>query len=131
VDAVTLIMLRMLFALPLFVALAWWAGRGQRRWLRRDWRAVALLGFSGYYLASFLDFWGLQLHQRQPGAADPVPGADAGAAAGALLFRHAVAPRQMLALAVSYAGVLLVFGQELRSMRPAHRAGRGWCSPAR
>ena len=27
VDAVTLIMLRMLFALPFFVALAWWAGR--------------------------------------------------------------------------------------------------------
>ena len=28
VDAVTLIMYRMLFALPLFLALAWWAGRG-------------------------------------------------------------------------------------------------------
>ena len=31
VDAVTLIMYRMLFALPLFVGLAWWAGRGGRR----------------------------------------------------------------------------------------------------
>ena len=29
VDAVTLIMFRMLFALPLFVALAWWTGRGK------------------------------------------------------------------------------------------------------
>ena len=29
VDAVTLIMYRMLFALPLFVLLAWWAGRGK------------------------------------------------------------------------------------------------------
>ena len=29
VDAVTLIMCRMLFALPLFLALAWWAGRGK------------------------------------------------------------------------------------------------------
>jgi drug/metabolite transporter (DMT)-like permease len=29
VDAVTLIMYRMLFALPLFLALAWWAGRGK------------------------------------------------------------------------------------------------------
>ena len=27
VDAVTLLMLRMLMALPMFVALAWWAGR--------------------------------------------------------------------------------------------------------
>ena len=60
VDAVTLIMLRMLFALPLFVALAWWAGRGKPALTARDWRVVSLLGFSGYYLASFLDFWGLQ-----------------------------------------------------------------------
>jgi hypothetical protein len=29
VDAVTLIMYRMLFALPLFALLAWWAGRGK------------------------------------------------------------------------------------------------------
>ena len=33
VDAVTLIMLRMLFALPIFAALAWWAGR--RTWAAR------------------------------------------------------------------------------------------------
>src|SRR5512147_1289221 len=60
VDAVTLIMLRMLFALPFFVALAWWAGRDKPALTARDWRVITLLGFSGYYLASFLDFWGLQ-----------------------------------------------------------------------
>jgi drug/metabolite transporter (DMT)-like permease len=59
VDAVTLIMYRMLFALPLFVALAWWAGRGRPPLAARDWRMVAALGFTGYYLASFLDFAGL------------------------------------------------------------------------
>ena len=59
VDAVTLIMYRMLFALPLFVGLAWWAGRGRPALTARDWRTVAALGFSGYYLASFLDFAGL------------------------------------------------------------------------
>ena len=60
VDAVTLIMYRMLFALPLFVALAWWAGRDKPPLTRRDLRVIAGLGFSGYYLASFLDFAGLQ-----------------------------------------------------------------------
>ena len=29
VDAVTLITYRMLFALPMFLLLSWWAGRGQ------------------------------------------------------------------------------------------------------
>ena len=60
VDAVTLIMLRMLFALPIFAAMAWWAGRGKAPLSRRDWLGVIGLGFSGYYLSSFLDFAGLQ-----------------------------------------------------------------------
>src|SRR5438034_9618782 len=56
VDAVTLITYRMLFALPLFALLAWWAGRNKPALTRRDWITVLGLGFSGYYLASFLDF---------------------------------------------------------------------------
>ena len=59
VDAVTLIMYRMLFALPFFVVIAWWAGRGKPALERRDVVVVCGLGFSGYYLASFLDFAGL------------------------------------------------------------------------
>ena len=44
VDAVTVIMYRMLFALPLFAALAWWAGRGKPVLTWRDGRAVLALG---------------------------------------------------------------------------------------
>jgi len=60
VDAVTVIMYRMLFALPLFLALSWWAGRGKAALTAADLRLLCGLGFSGYYLASFLDFSGLQ-----------------------------------------------------------------------
>ena len=60
VDAVTLIMYRMLFALPFFVVMAWWAGRGQPPLAQRDWLGVLGLGFIGYYLSSMLDFAGLQ-----------------------------------------------------------------------
>ena len=60
VDAVTLIMLRMVFALPFFLVMAWWAGRGKPPLTRRDWAGVVALGFSGYYLSSMLDFAGLQ-----------------------------------------------------------------------
>ena len=59
VDAVTLIMYRMLFALPLFAAMAWWASWGKQPLSRRDWLGAAGLGVTGYYLASFLDFAGL------------------------------------------------------------------------
>src|SRR5450830_1202966 len=59
VDAVTLIMYRMLFALPIFAVMAWWSSRGQAALTRQDVWGILGLGFTGYYLASFLDFAGL------------------------------------------------------------------------
>jgi len=113
VDAVTLIMLRMLFALPLFVALAVWAGRGKPALSARDWRMVAALGFSGYYLASFLDFLGLQYITASLERLILYLTPTMVLALSWLLFKRRVQPAQLLALAVSYLGVLLVFGHEL------------------
>lgn len=59
VDAVTLIMYRMLFALPIFALMAWWSSRGKPAPTRQDWWGILGLGVTGYYLASFLDFAGL------------------------------------------------------------------------
>ncbi|MFN9745175.1 MAG: DMT family transporter [Betaproteobacteria bacterium] len=114
VDAVTLLMYRMLFAMPLFVALAWWAGRGRPALSRADLRVVALLGFSGYYLASFLDFAGLQYISASLERLILYLNPTLVLALGALLYGRRITGRQALALAVSYAGVLLVFGHELR-----------------
>ena len=114
VDAVTLIMYRMLFALPLFAGLAWWAGRGRPALAARDWRVVVGLGFSGYYLASFLDFAGLAYvsaaFERLVLYLNPT----LVLLIGRVVFKRRVAGAQLLALAVSYAGVLLVFGHEVR-----------------
>jgi len=114
VDAVTLLMYRMLFSLPLFVALAWWAGRGKPPLSRRDLVLVAGLGFSGYYLASFLDFLGLQYISASLERLILYLTPTLVLGFGALFFGHRVTARQLLALAVSYAGVLLVFGHEVR-----------------
>jgi drug/metabolite transporter (DMT)-like permease len=114
VDAVTLIMYRMLFALPLFVALAWWAGRGKPPLARRDLAVVAGLGFSGYYLASFLDFAGLQYITASLERLILYLNPTIVLGLGWLLLRQRVNARQLRALAVSYAGVLLVFGHEVQ-----------------
>ena len=59
-DPVTLIALRMVFALPFFLVAALWQ-RGNRTPIsKRDWWGILLLGFLGYYFASFVDFLGLQ-----------------------------------------------------------------------
>lgn len=114
VDAVTLIMLRMLFALPMFVALAWWASRGRAPLTARDWRHVLLLGFSGYYLASFLDFAGLQYISAGLERLILYLNPTLVMLIAWVVFRRPVTGRQVAALVVSYAGVLLVFGVEAR-----------------
>ena len=64
VDAITLLMYRMLFALPLFIILLIWAVRQthptQYQLKTKDFLGVIALGFFGYYMASYLDFMGLQ-----------------------------------------------------------------------
>ncbi|MDQ2733725.1 MAG: DMT family transporter, partial [Pseudomonadota bacterium] len=119
VDAVTLIAYRMLFALPLFAALAWWAGRGNAALTRRDWLVVTGLGFSGYYLASFLDFAGLAYVTASLERLILYLNPTLVLAIGALVFKRKVTGRQIMALAVSYCGVLLVFGHEM-SFRGSH-----------
>jgi drug/metabolite transporter (DMT)-like permease len=114
VDALTLIMLRMLFALPLFLAAAWWAGRGKAALTARDWRVVGLLGFSGYYLASTLDFLGLQYISASLERLILYITPTVVLLISRLVFKRPVSARQVLALLVSYAGVALVFGWELR-----------------
>jgi drug/metabolite transporter (DMT)-like permease len=113
VDAVTLIMYRMLFALPLFLALTWWAGRGQPALTWRDARAALGLGFCGYYLASFLDFAGLRYISAGLERLILYLNPTLVLGLGVILFRRKVTARQIAALALSYAGVFCVFGQEV------------------
>ena len=113
VDAVTLLMWRMLLALPIFLALALWAGRGQPRLTRRQWQQLALLGFTGYYLASFLDFAGLQYISASLERLILYLNPTLVLLLGWLLHGRPVRARQALAMALSYAGVALVLGQEL------------------
>ncbi len=113
VDAVTLIMYRMLFALPLFVLLAWWAGRGRPALTWRDARIVLGLGFCGYYLSSFLDFLGLLYISASLERLILYLNPTLVLGLGVFLFHKKVTRTQILALAVSYCGVLCVFGREM------------------
>ena len=114
VDAVTLIMLRMLFALPIFAAMAWWASRGKAPLSLRDWLGVVGLGFSGYYLSSFLDFAGLQYVSASLERLILYLNPTVVMLLAWLLYRKNFARLQLAGMAVSYCGVVLVFGQEVQ-----------------
>jgi drug/metabolite transporter (DMT)-like permease len=113
VDAVTVIMYRMLFALPLFLLLAWWAGRGKPALSLRDKLMVLWLGFTGYYLASMLDFMGLSYITASLERLILYLGPTIVLLINVLWFKRRVTGRQWAAAALSYAGTLVVFGHEM------------------
>ncbi|HEY0202465.1 MAG TPA: DMT family transporter [Burkholderiaceae bacterium] len=112
VDAVTLIMYRMLFALPLFAVMAWWASRGKPALSRRDWLGVLGLGITGYYLASFLDFAGLAYISASLERLILYLNPTLVLALGWVLYRRHITRIQVLGIAISYCGVVAVFGLE-------------------
>jgi drug/metabolite transporter (DMT)-like permease len=113
VDAVTLIMYRMLFALPMFLLLAWWAGRGKPALSTRDWWVCGALGVFGYYLASFLDFAGLRYVTASLERLVLYLNPTLVLLLSVLIYRRRVTLQQISAMAVSYVGIALVFGHEM------------------
>ncbi len=119
VDAITLLMLRMLLALPFFALMAWWAGRAGKGkavvvLTKKDLLGVAWLGFTGYYLASFLDFAGLAYISASFERLILYLNPTLVLLLGALLYRRPINGFQWAGLAISYGGVLAVFGHEVR-----------------
>ena len=113
VDPVTLIMLRMLFALPFFMLMAWWASRGKPALTRQDWLGALGLGFIGYYLSSFLDFAGLQYISASLERLILYMNPTLVLLLGWLLYRRHATRRQVMGIGISYAGVVLVFAHEI------------------
>ena len=113
VDAVTLIMYRMLFALPFFLTMAWWTSRGKPALTRREGLSVFGLGVTGYYLASYLDFAGLNYISASLERLILYLNPTLVLLLGLVLYKRPISRLQLLGMAISYVGVLLVFGHEV------------------
>jgi drug/metabolite transporter (DMT)-like permease len=117
VDAITLLMLRMLFALPFFLAIVWWTGRrartlGTPSLSTKDIWGVLGLGLTGYYLASFLDFAGLSYISASLERLILYLNPTLVLLLGLVLYGKRITAPQAIGTAISYSGVLLVFGHE-------------------
>jgi len=114
VDAVTLLALRMVFALPIFVWVGFSASRKALALSRRDWIAVATLGLLGYYGASILDFLGLKYISAGLERLILFTYPTLTLLLGALLHGRAITRREGLALVLCYAGIAAAFAHDLR-----------------
>lgn len=114
IDAVTLLALRMLFAAPLFAAMAWWGSTrpGTKPLSRRDWRDLAWLGFIGYYAASLLDFQGLVYITAALERLVLFLYPTMVVLLSAAWKRTPITRRALLALVLSYGGIAVVFAQD-------------------
>jgi drug/metabolite transporter (DMT)-like permease len=115
-DAATVLALRMFFSLPFFWVAVYWESR-QRPMApisRQDLLTMIFLGFIGYYLSSYLDFLGLKYIsvglERVILYLNPTI-----VLLIALVFlKKKIMPKQWVAMGLAYAGVILVFLQDIR-----------------
>ncbi len=129
VDAVTLLTLRMIYSMPFFVAMAWWASRSPDSTPMRspDWCSILWLGFIGYYLASLLDFMGLQYITASLERLVLFLYPTMVVLLSVAMLRKRAGRRVWIALLLSYAGILVVFEHDLRIVSDANgfRLGTG------
>jgi drug/metabolite transporter (DMT)-like permease len=116
IDAVTLLTLRMAYSAPFFALMAWWATRttGATPLTRRDWLSIAWLGFIGYYLSSLVDFIGLQYVTAALERLMLYLYPTIVVVLSAIFFRQRITGRIVVALALSYVGIVLVFARDLQ-----------------
>ncbi|MBP6110177.1 MAG: DMT family transporter [Rhodocyclaceae bacterium] len=114
VDAVTLLALRMSFALPIFLYVGFTASRSAPPLLRRDWGMVIVLGLFGYYGASILDFLGLQYVSAGLERLILFTYPTLTMLFGVVLHGTKITRREWTAIALCYGGIAIAFTHDLR-----------------
>lgn len=120
VDAVTLLTLRMTFALPIVLVVAFLIARSAPPLKPKDWGLLVLLGLLGYYGASILDFIGLQYISAALERLILFIYPTLTVLIGVLFMGKALEKRQVAALALSYAGIGLAFAHDLQVTDDMH-----------
>lgn len=126
VDAVTLLALRMLFATPFFLLVAF-RHIGSATPLRgKDWLSILVLGLLGYYLSSLFDFIGLETISAGLERLILFLYPTMVVLLSAVLLGKAFGAKEAVALALSYAGIGVVFMHEVRIDSPQVLKGAGF-----
>lgn len=116
VDAITLLALRMLFSLPFFlVMVALSRNAKQTRLGVNDWVSLAVLGLLGYYLASLLDFLGLQYVSAGLERLILFLYPTLVVVISALVLSTPITGRVLLALLLSYVGIALALTHDVQA----------------
>ena len=123
VDTITLLMLRMAFSLPIYIGLGTFLLRNRSRQpvtaglsLTPKWfLGTFAAGILGYYVAMWLDFESLNHISAQLERITLFAYPTFVLLMGWAFFRQKVTSRKLLALALSYLGIVVIFAHDLHS----------------
>jgi drug/metabolite transporter (DMT)-like permease len=119
IDALSLMLLRMTLALPVYLLIGTILIQKQKLLQPksglpfRHWFGAGFVGLFGYYIASFFDLKGLELANAQLERIILYAYPTLVVVLGAVIFKHNVTRRQISALALCYAGIICIFLQDL------------------
>ncbi|MEO6069166.1 MAG: DMT family transporter [Chitinophagaceae bacterium] len=115
VNALTLLTLRMVFSLPFYVGAAILVSRSEQNipLTKRQWVLVLITGLLGYYVSSYLDFWGLEFISAGLERLILFLYPTFAVLLNSFLFRQKIEKNQKVALLLTYFGIGLAFWGEL------------------
>ena len=115
-DVITILFLRVLFAAPLFMLLAYWNAQHQKdakNLSRNEILSLLGLGLLGYYLSSLMDFTGLTYISASLERIILFSYPTLVVVFTALFFRSSLKKNDYIALALTYLGIVVIFSEEM------------------
>lgn len=115
-DAITLLALRMVFALPFYLAIAFFYSSRESnvKFTTKQWFIVIAMGLIGYYLSSLFDFIGLQYISAGLERLILFLYPTFAVLLNAAVFKKKINKIQALALVLTYIGIGIAFYGELK-----------------
>jgi drug/metabolite transporter (DMT)-like permease len=114
IDALSMLLLRMLFAFPFYIAIAYFY-RNEKKEVteRKDYLWLVFFGFIGYYLASYFDFVGLTYIKASLERIILFIYPTIVLLFNKWFLKVEITNNQKLAIAITYIGILITFGSEV------------------
>ena len=114
IDAVSLLLLRMVFSLPFYLIIMFWQYKRKKTEVSRiDAIQIILLGIVGYYLASYFDFVGLKYISASLERLILFIYPTLVLFISAIVLKNKINRNQWLAIIITYLGIFITFGPSI------------------
>jgi len=114
VDAISILLLRMLFSFPFYIVIAYlYRNKSKTQKTTKDWLWLVFFGVVGYYLASYFDFVGLVYIKASLERIILFLYPTIVLILNKLFLKQRITTPQLIAIALTYLGILIAFWDEV------------------